>query len=66
MIFFIGIQNFSFTKMHLKISSAKRRPFCPGGDESKHDSRTPARVLYVVTSSNDNTYALMLLLSNII
>ena len=29
----IKIQNFSFTKMHLKISSAKWRPFCPGGDE---------------------------------
>ena len=29
----IKIQNFSFTKMHLKISSANRRPFCPGGDE---------------------------------
>ena len=27
------IQNVSFTKMHLKISSAKRRPSCPGGDE---------------------------------
>ena len=27
----IKIQNFSFTKM--KISSAERRPFCPGGDE---------------------------------
>ena len=26
----IGIQTFSFTKMHLKISSAKWRPFCPG------------------------------------
>ena len=25
--------NFSFTKRHLKISSAKWRPFCPGGDE---------------------------------
>ena len=25
----IQIQNFSFTKMHLKISSAKRWPFCP-------------------------------------
>ena len=32
--FLIKIQNFSFTKMHLKISSAKWRPFCPGGDES--------------------------------
>ena len=27
----IRIQNFSFMKMHLKISSAKRWPFCPGG-----------------------------------
>ena len=29
----IKIQDFSFMKMHLKISSAKRRPFCPGKDE---------------------------------
>ena len=28
----INIPNFSFTKMHPKISSAKWRPFCPGGD----------------------------------
>ena len=27
----IKIQNFSFTKMHLKISFAKWWPFCPGG-----------------------------------
>ena len=27
------IQKFSFTKMHLNISSAKWRSFCPGGDE---------------------------------
>ena len=26
----IKIQHFSFTKFHLKISSAKCRPFCPG------------------------------------
>ena len=32
----IKIQNFSFMKMHPKISSAKRRQFCPGGDELKH------------------------------
>ena len=31
----IKIQNFSFTKMHLKISSAKSQPFCPGEDELK-------------------------------
>ena len=30
---FIKIQDFSFTKMHLEIWSAKWRPFCPGGDE---------------------------------
>ena len=29
----IKIQNFSFTKMHLQISSAKRGPFCQRGDE---------------------------------
>ena len=28
--FFIKIQNVSFTKMHMKISSAKWQPFCPG------------------------------------
>ena len=27
---FIKIQNFSSTKMHLKLSSAKWQPFCPG------------------------------------
>ena len=26
----IGVQTFSFKKMHLKMSSAKCRPFCPG------------------------------------
>ena len=30
---FNQIQNFSFIKTHLKISSGKWRPFCPGGDE---------------------------------
>ena len=29
----IKLQNFSFTKMHMKISSAKWRTFCSGGDE---------------------------------
>ena len=29
----IEIQNFSFTKMHLKRSSVQWRPFCPGGDD---------------------------------
>ena len=26
-------------KMHLEMSSAKWRPFCPGGDELKHDDK---------------------------
>ena len=30
------IQIFSFKKMHLKISSVKWWPFCPGGDELTH------------------------------
>ena len=29
----IKTQKFSFMKMHLNLSSAKWRPFCPGGDE---------------------------------
>ena len=40
----IKIQNVSFTKMHLKISSAKWRLFCPGEDELRwqtcHDIHT--------------------------
>ena len=35
----IKIQNFSFTKMHLRLSSVKWRPFCPGGDELTHWGR---------------------------
>ena len=34
--FFIKIQNFSYTKMHLIMSSAKWRPFCPGVDKLIH------------------------------
>ena len=30
---FCEIQNLSFTKMHLKTTSVKWCPFCPGGDE---------------------------------
>ena len=32
--FFNKLQDFSFKKLHLKISSAKWRPFCPGRDAS--------------------------------
>ena len=34
----IKIQNVSFMKMHLKMSSAKWRPFCPGGDELTNEA----------------------------
>ena len=35
----VKIQNFSFQKMHLKISSAKWRPFCPEEDGLMHVSK---------------------------
>ena len=35
----INIQNFSFKKIHLKISSAKWRPFCPLGDELREHGK---------------------------
>ena len=35
---FIGIQRFPFKKMHLKMSSAKWRPFCLGLNVLKHSS----------------------------
>ena len=40
----IKIQNFSFTKNNMQISSAKWRPFCPGGDELNpySDNSSPA------------------------
>ena len=43
----IEIQNFSFTKMHWKMSSAKWRPFCPGEDELISPGAKPsAAVVY--------------------
>ena len=34
----IWILSFSLKKMHLKMSSEKWRPYCPGGDELSHQS----------------------------
>ena len=57
----IKIQNFSFTKIHLKISSAKWRPFCPRGNELidpfiyrwwKTDSCQSAKHVTWMTSGN--------------
>ena len=33
-----AIDKFLFKKMHLKISSVKCWPFCPGGDELMYDA----------------------------
>ena len=43
----IKIQNFSFMKMHLKISCAKWRPFCPGGQTLTYVVHSPAVVICV-------------------
>ena len=43
----IKIQFFSFTKIHLKISSVKWRPFCPGRDELIPDENDP--MMYTFT-----------------
>ena len=37
----IGVQTFSFKKMHLKMSFAKWRPFCPGLNVLKHGHHWP-------------------------
>ena len=56
------IQNFSFTKMHLKISSAKRQPFVHGGDDLINDS-VQVSPIAVVTSSI--TYFLLMWMRDI-
>ena len=40
----IEIHTYSFKKMHLKMSSAKRRPFCLGLNMLKNDHKTVAGV----------------------
>ena len=46
------IKKISFTKMHLKLSSAKRRPFCPGEDELMIE--TDSRVVIVQAFHNNS------------
>ena len=46
----IGIQTFSFKKMHLNMSSAKWRPFCPGLDVLRNN--TCSMMFYWCTLSN--------------
>ena len=46
--FFIKMQNFSFTKIDLKISSAKCRPWCPGGYGLKlTETSNPGKVQFI-------------------
>ena len=49
----IKIKNFSFTKMRLKISSAKWQPFCPRG-YAQHHSVAGCRVEYFVGLGPDH------------
>ena len=42
----IKIQNDSFTKMHLKLSSAKWRPFCPGEMRYLMGSPCPGSIVH--------------------
>ena len=46
----IKIQIFSFTEMHLKISTAKCQPFCPGGDELRR-IYTTSEILFRASES---------------
>ena len=46
------IQNFSFKKMQTKISSAKWRAFCPGGDELAMRKAQPNRVHTICDTVN--------------
>ena len=49
------IQNFSYTNMHLKISSAKRRPCCPAWDELMLGGGEWRIMLHQVVMINDVT-----------
>ena len=61
----IKIQNFSFTKMHLKIMSSKRQPFCPGGDElTKASMKTHSNSNWQQISQPRNIGLYSLLISN--
>ena len=44
----IGIQTFSFRKMHLKVSSGKWRPFCLGLNELNESMHSPLHQIYSV------------------
>ena len=50
----IKMQIFSFTKMHLKTSSAKRWPFCPGRNKS-----TSGKVILLVSQINIQVFWMM-------
>ena len=53
----IKIQNVYFTKIHLKMSSAKWRPFCPGGDDLKDtdEQLSTKKSKYLPTRVNTGT-----------
>ena len=51
----IGIQAFSFKKMHLNMSSAKWRPFCLGLNELIHTSFHWLTLVWFITSVHNNS-----------
>ena len=63
----IGIQTFSFKKMHLKMSSAKWRPFCLGLNVLTNKPRVPV-ILLTIHTRHDNVckkWFIYLLLTNV-
>ena len=50
--FLIGIQTFSFKKMHLKMSSAKCRPFSLGLNVLTHLSQSQMAIILLTSLSN--------------
>ena len=52
----IGIQTFSFKKMHLKMSSAKWRPFCPGLNVLRMSSTAGSHVYWGAHFANNFFY----------
>ena len=48
----VEIQNFSFMKMHLKISSVKWRPFCPG-----HNVLTQDKMVSILQTTFSDSFS---------
>ena len=56
----IEITTFSFKKMHLKVSSEKRRPFCLGHNVLMQSWAIPSKIWDVITHPSPDTLAWMI------